>query len=65
MIRKLILSSPLLTRQEIADPHAHEPLLNRLLKAGATDLRSNVVVEDHANGYVTNHPVDPGKSIRR
>lgn len=54
-------SKPRLTRQQIADPHADVPHLDKLAEAGAVDLRDNVVVESLGNGYATARPVDQSK----
>jgi hypothetical protein len=51
-------------RRELAEPHLHQPLDERLERAGAIDLKGNHVRESLGNGYSRIVPVDPNKLFK-
>ena len=61
MVFRLIDNVPRVTRHDLADPNRHLSLDERLIAAGAPDLRDNVVVVDEGYGYVSILPRDPAK----
>lgn len=46
-----------MSKEEAKELTLHE----RLLKAGAIDLRDNMTIEDVGDGYVLVEPIDPTK----
>jgi hypothetical protein len=51
-----------LTRHDLADPHRHMTLEQRLAEIGAPDLRDNARVTEGKGDYATILPIDPKKS---
>lgn len=50
-----------ITRHDLADPHRHTSLEDRLINAGAHDLRDNSQIIDQGGGYVAIEPIDSEK----
>ena len=61
MVFRLIDTVPWVTRHDLADPNRHLSLEERLIAAGAPDLRDNAVVVDEGDGYMSILPRDPTK----
>lgn len=61
MVFRLNDSAPRVTRHDLADPHRHVTLEERLAQIGAVDLRANIRVVDQGDGYASIQPVDPAR----
>jgi hypothetical protein len=64
MSEQLIDQPSYVRRQDLANPHRHQPLRERLIAANAIDLRDNHRVIDFGDGYAQVVPIDSTKRFR-
>ena len=53
----------MLTRQDLADPFRHIPYKERLIMAGAIDLKDNSIIT-YKDGYIIIKPIDKTKLVK-
>lgn len=64
MTKKLKIAEKPMTRERLVDANCREPLLQRLTRTEAVDLRNNAVAERIEGGYARIRPVDSTRRFR-
>jgi len=61
---KICTSNKRITREYLANPFSNMSYHERLVQAGAVDLRDNCIIEDLGNGYCRLIAIDGTKKIK-
>lgn len=61
---KICKSNKRITREYLANPFSNLSYHERLVQAGAIDLKDNCIIEDLGNGYCRIVPIDETKKVK-